>query len=118
MRRARQDNATIQSLSFKLPFTDITVDVADSFTIGYVNFSSTGDKSGVVGETPSFGASFDISFDAPEDPTPVATVGLGKNLGVGTFRYEPRIAGTPDKPRLQYRSTNYNVNADTLMRKY
>ena len=80
-------NATIQQLKFKIPITNTTVTISDSLTLFYANVSSTGDVSGVIGPNliPSVGGSFDISIDAPEDPTPIVTVGLGRNLGVGTF---------------------------------
>ncbi len=119
LRHAWQEppNATIQQLKFTIPILNIPVTISDSFTIAYANASSTGDVSAVVGIDliPSFGASFDISFDAPENPTPFATVGLGKNLGVGTLYYRPRPAGIPDQPRYQRRSASDSLHPYTMI---
>jgi RHS repeat-associated protein len=72
-----------------------SVTVSASTTVGYANYSSTNDVSAVVGVAlaPSFGASFDISINAPSNPVPVVTVGLGKNLGVGTFITNQGVQG-------------------------
>lgn len=59
-----------------------------SATFAIVNYSSTNDRSIIVGTLPPFilfGASIHVTVNAPAAPTPSVNIGSGKNLSVGTF---------------------------------
>jgi len=77
-------------LSFNIPFTNVPVTVSLSATGGPVNFSSTNDVNAVVPVIPwpewlALGAGFDITINAPTNPSSNPSVGFGKNLSVGYF---------------------------------
>jgi RHS repeat-associated protein len=77
-------------VSFNIPYLNIPVEVTGSATVGPLNVSTTRDVSAVVPLLPvpepfNLGGSFDIAIAAPEQPAPVLSVGLGRNLAVGTF---------------------------------
>lgn len=76
--------------SFNIPFTTTPVTVAASTTFGPLNFSSTNDLNTVFPVIPwpewfSFGASVDITINAPTNATANPSVGFGRNLGIGYF---------------------------------
>jgi RHS repeat-associated protein len=74
-------------LAFNIPFTNIPVTISASATAGVVNYSWTNDWSIIIPTlpAPSFGASIDVTVNAPTQPSPSVNVGAGKNASVGTF---------------------------------
>jgi RHS repeat-associated protein len=77
-------------LSFNVPFTNTPVTISASATLGPANYSSTNDLNAVFPLIPwpewlAGGASFDITINAPSQPSSNPTVGFGKNLSLGYF---------------------------------